>query len=163
MDKHVLQFFSVWFVAVTLICVIMISDLRRSVELEASKPGFSYTVKGCAENNINVETRGLLQDDRGPGLIISGNQIRYYRAINHLCCRKAVIRSEISTSEINIYEEWSGRGCKCMCFSEIEAVSERLPPGQYSVTVYETGTKPVTGEPMEKTTILTKELFINAK
>ena len=119
-------------------------------------------MRGCAESENGLGNRGPQDDDRGPGLLLSGNQLVYYRAVNHLCCRKADVRSEISGFQIDIYEVWNGQGCRCTCFSEIEAGIDRLPPGRYTINVYETGTK-TDGDPMEKTTVLTKEFFITVK
>ena len=162
MNKNLFMFFSAWFVAITILCVMMISDLRKNVALENLHPGFSYYVKGCADSENGIETRGPLNDDRGPGVVLSGNSLVYYRAVNHLCCRKAEARVEFSGFEIDLYEVWSGQGCRCTCFSEIIAGVDRFPPGRYTLNVYETGTK-ADGEPMEKATILTKEFFITAK
>jgi hypothetical protein len=162
MDRNLFVFSSAWLVATALLCTMMVSDLRDSAKLEASKPAFSFSVKGCAESLEGMATRGLSAEDRGPGLVISGNQVKYYRAINHLCCRKVVVGSELSGPQIDIYEEWGGEGCRCNCFSEIEATVDNLAPGRYVVSVYEMGTKPSEGGAMDKTLILTKELFINA-
>ncbi len=163
MERNLFLFFSVWFVAMTTICIVFMTDLGRVETVEVLKPFFSSSVKGCAESDSGVNVRGLEQNDRGPGFLLSGNQLVYYRAVNHLCCRKAVVRSEVTGSRIDVYEVWSGQGCRCMCFSEIEASIERLAPGRYTVNVYETGTKPGSSEQMEKTTILTKELLIVAR
>jgi hypothetical protein len=119
----------------------------------------SSLVKGCAETDKGMETRGADETERAPSITISGNQINYSRAINHQCCRKAVIEKEISGSAINIFEVWSGEGCRCICFSEIEATLENIPAGHYAVNVYEKGTKP-DGTSMEQATIISKEIDV---
>ncbi|MFH1470234.1 MAG: hypothetical protein ABIF01_00640 [Candidatus Micrarchaeota archaeon] len=160
MDRNLFIFFAVWFVAVTLLCTLMISDIRTIEIAETAKPVFSFLVKGCAESEKGMATRAFQNDERGPGLVISGGELLYYRAINHLCCRHAEVRGELAGSDLDIYETWSGEGCRCMCFSEISAKFGGLAPGRYSLNVYETGTKPGSGEPMEMTVILRKEFFI---
>jgi hypothetical protein len=116
------------------------------------------SVKGCAETESGMSTKALGQTEREPKIEVDGNEILYSRAINHLCCRKVEIEKEIENS-INIYEVWSGIGCKCICFSEIEARIKNVPPGNYTVNVYEKGTEPG-GEPMEQKLIISKNVVI---
>jgi hypothetical protein len=120
---------------------------------------FSCSVRGCAETENGLATRGADEAERGPSIMISGNQVTYSRAINHLCCRKAVIQKDISPGRIDIYEVWSGLGCRCMCFSEMEATVKGLPAGRYSVNVYEQGTTPE-GNPMERSVVVSRDVWI---
>ena len=119
-------------------------------------------VKGCAETDKGMTTKSFGERaEQEPKIEIVGNQIIYSRALNHLCCRKAEIEKETEYSIINIYEVWSGVGCKCMCFSEIEAKLENVPPGRYTVNVYEKGVKPGGGnKPMEEKLIISKEVTV---
>lgn len=118
-------------------------------------------IKGCAETDKGMATKSFGEEiERSPSIEVTGNEIKYSRAINHLCCRKADIQKEINNSVINIFEVWDGVGCKCMCFSEIEATLTNIPSGDYTVNVYETGIKPGDGEPMEQELIITQEINI---
>ena len=121
----------------------------------------SPLVKGCAETDKGMATKSLGEGtEQEPKIDVNGNEVLYYRAINHLCCRKAEIEKETESSIINIYEVWSGIGCKCMCFSEIEAKLQNVPSGTYTVNVYEKGTKPGSKEPMEQTLIISQNIVV---
>ena len=120
------------------------------------------SVKGCAETDKGMATKefggGTEQE---PKIEVIGNEIVYSRAINHLCCRKVEIEKETEDSVINIYEVWSGVGCKCICFSEIEAKLQNVPAGTYTVNVYEKGVKPSGGnEPREEKLIISEEVTV---
>lgn len=125
-----------------------------------SKPSISFTssVKGCAETEKGMATRAF-NEEREPSIAVFGNKLIYDRAISHLCCRKVEMKREIAGSKINIYEVWSGAGCRCICFSEIGATLENLPSGTYSVSVYEKGTNP-DGSAMEQVLIISKEIKV---
>ena len=122
---------------------------------------FSFLVKGCAETDSGMAVKSSGEGEiieQEPEIEIIGGKIIYSRAINHLCCRKAEIEKEIGESTINIYEVWSGLGCKCICFSEIEAEIENLPSETYTINVYEKGTDPTTQEPMEEKLIISRAI-----
>jgi hypothetical protein len=119
------------------------------------------SVKGCAETEKGTTTKSFGKEtEKEPIIKVNGNNVVYSRALNHLCCRKAEIEKEIGDFTINIYEVWSGVGCKCMCFSEIEAKLKNIPSGTYKVNVYEKGTKPGSDDPMEQTLIISDEVTI---
>jgi hypothetical protein len=100
-------------------------------------------------------------EQQEPRIDVNISRITYSRAINHLCCRKVEIEEKVRGSTINIYEVWSGIGCKCMCFSEIGAMLEDVPQGVYTVNVYEKGTVPGDGsEPMEERLIVSEQVVI---
>ena len=122
-------------------------------------------VEGCAETEEGMATKSVgEEDEQEPKIEVTGNKIKYSRAINHLCCRKAEISKEASNSIINIYEYWTGIGCKCMCFSEIETTLSNVPVGNYTVNVYEKGIKPGgNNEPMEQKLIISQEVEISEK
>lgn len=120
---------------------------------------FSYSVKGCAETDRGMATKSI-NIEKEPNIEVFGNEIRYSRSINHLCCRKVEIYKEIENSVINIYEVWSGVGCRCICFSEIEAKLQNVPVGDYNINVYEKGTKPGSNELMEQKLIISKNITI---
>jgi hypothetical protein len=123
---------------------------------------FSYSIRGCAETDKGMATKGVGNGtEKEPKIEVSENNVTYSRAINHLCCRKVEIQKEIIGSTINIFEVWSGIGCKCICFSEIEATISNFTSGTYcayTVNVYETGTEPGSDKPMEETLIISKEI-----
>ncbi|MBU3934444.1 hypothetical protein KKC00_00515 [Patescibacteria group bacterium] len=132
------------------------------LETEKSEIAFLYSVKGCAESDQGMAIKelsgGIEQEAK---IEVLGNQIKYSRAIDHLCCRKADIEKEKENSIINIYEVWSGIGCKCMCFSEIEAILDNIPIGNYTVNVYEKGTQSGdNNEPMEQKLIISRGVDI---
>lgn len=121
----------------------------------------SPLVKGCAETDKGTAAKSIgIGEGQKPKIETDGNQIIYSRAINHLCCRKAEFEKETETSVINIYEVWSGIGCKCMCFSEIKATLNNIPSGSYAVNVYEKGTEPGSDEPMEQKLIITQNIEV---
>ncbi|MFH1448119.1 MAG: hypothetical protein ABIG39_04610 [Candidatus Micrarchaeota archaeon] len=154
--KNKLLLIGIW----TLATLFILAYLLVQVE-ESSEISLSYSVKGCAETENGLTTRGPLQTDRGPSIVVSEGEVSYSRALNHLCCRKAVVEKEIRLSEINIFEVWGGQGCRCMCFSEIEANLSNLTPGKYMINVYETGTKPGSEEPLENREIIRQEITVN--
>jgi hypothetical protein len=98
--------------------------------------------------------------EQGPGIGLDGAVITYSRATSHLCCRKVEITKEAVKHAINIYEIWSGMGCRCMCFSEITAELRDVPPGTYTVNVYAKGTEPLSGAPMEQVLIISREITV---
>lgn len=115
-------------------------------------------IKGCAETDKGMATRaeGI---EKNPQIEVNGNEVLYSRAISHQCCRQAEIEKETQNSTINIYEVWSGEGCRCMCFSEIEAKIQNVPSGRYAVNVYVKGTE-TNGEPIEQMIIISKDVVI---
>jgi hypothetical protein len=119
-------------------------------------------VQGCAETEEGMATRSLGEEiDREPTLTVQRDQITYTRAIHHLCCRKVEIRGEITGATIALSEHWSGPGCRCICFSEIEATLANLPSGSYNLTISEQGTEPGSEMPMETTVLLYQEVAIS--
>ena len=119
------------------------------------------SVKGCAETEKGTTTKSVgVETEKEPTIEVNGNNVVYSRALNHLCCRKAEIEKEIGDFTINIYEVWSGVGCKCICFSEIEAKLKNIPSGTYKVNVYEKGTQPDGDEPMEQTLIISEDITV---
>ena len=139
-----------------------ITNTSVSTETQASfaNASFYFSVKGCAETDKGVATKAAGPGtEKAPEIEVVGSQIAYSRALNHLCCRKAVVEKEINGSAINFYEAWSGLGCKCMCFSEIKASASGIPPGDYEVNVFENGTAP-DGSPLEQKIIISKNVSI---
>jgi len=119
------------------------------------------SVKGCAETDNGMAARSLDGGaEQEPKIEVNGNEIVYSRALGHLCCRKVEIAKEPLEPAINIYEVWSGIGCRCMCFSEITAELRNVPPGTYTVNVYAKGTEPTGGAPMERALIISREITI---
>lgn len=120
------------------------------------------SVKGCAESLQEVATKTVGEGiEQNPTIIALGNEIRYFRAINHLCGRKVEIEKEKIGNTINIYEIWSGMGAKCQCFSTIGAIISNVPSGNYTINVYEKGTEPGTGNaPMPQNLIISQSLAI---
>ena len=100
--------------------------------------------------------------ERSASIEVVNNTITYSRALNHLCCRDVMIMKETDTPPmINIYEVWSGIGCKCICFSEISAAITDVPAGTYIVSVYASGTEPGGEEPMVPSLILSANVTIS--
>jgi hypothetical protein len=156
MNKNYLLLLAMEVLSVSLICAYMLSTQKPPSPV--APIDFSSSVKGCAENASGMEVRGW-ESERGPTVVVCGNQVMYSRAINRQCCRKAVVEHDVFAYTISIFETWSGEGCRCMCFSEIDVTVSDLPPGRYMVNIYERGTKP-NGEPMEQTTVLSQEVKI---
>lgn len=135
---------------------------------------FSQSIKGCAETDKGTAAKAVGDfQARAPSITVQGNSIVYDRAISHLCCRKAEITKEFyspnlgndalpSASKefgINIFEAWSGLGCKCMCYSELGAKIENLAAGKYYVRVVEQGTNP-DGSEMQAQTIISQAVIV---
>jgi len=116
---------------------------------------FSSIIRGCAQRERGMAPRGNLTEEKEPSITIEENEVEYSRALNHLCCRMVIVDRKIEGWTINIYENWSGTGCRCICFSEISATVENLPKGTYTVNVYERGTNP-DGIQMEEKLIISE-------
>jgi hypothetical protein len=134
---------------------------QSTTPLNLNSLAFTPTVTGCAETDKGMASRSLGgTTEQAPKIAVKGNQISYSRALNHLCCRKAEVSHKISGSAIDIYENWSGIGCRCQCFSEIKATLNNIPTGSYIISVYEQGTKPGSNEPLEQALIISQNIII---
>jgi len=118
-------------------------------------------VKGCAETDQGMSSRlPGDENEQEPAIEVIGNTLRYTRAIQHQCCRKVEFEQEIQGAEITLYEVWSGEGCRCECFSELQVDLEFVPSGDYLVRVYERGTQPGSSELMEEKLLISVEISI---
>ena len=121
----------------------------------------SPLVKGCAETDRGMASRAAGgESETEPAIEVIGNTLRYTRALQHQCCRKVEFEHEIQGTEITLYEVWSGEGCRCECFSEIQVDLEFIPSGNYLVRVYERGTQPGSSEPMEEKLLISVEISV---
>lgn len=129
---------------------------------QAQESLFRPLVKGCAETDEGQAAKTRIAGGEHEAEITAGEgSIEYSRAISHLCCRQAELEKETEGFKINIYENWSGIGCRCMCFSEIGANLENLPAGEYEVSVYERGIEPGEEEkPMEERLIISENIAV---
>jgi hypothetical protein len=125
-----------------------IVKIPESPDLE--NVSFSSTIRGCAQREYGMTPKGTLNEEMEPSIRIEGNKVEYSRTLNHMCCRMAILDRKIEGWTINIYENWSGLGCRCMCFSEINATAKNLPRGTYTVNVYERGINPDGSQIKEK-------------
>jgi len=121
---------------------------------------FNYNVTGCAETEEGMSTRDLTPDNVSPSITNVNGVIYYNRSISHLCCRKAIVNYDFNQSIINIYEYWTGVGCRCICYSKINATIQGLSKGSYLVNVYETGVKPGSDEIMTPKLIVTDTITV---
>ncbi len=121
---------------------------------------FSYDVSGCAKTDRGMGTKSFGDRDVEPTIYVKGDEVVYYRALNHMCCRKVDLYYDVEGMEINIYENWTGTGCKCICFSEIEGKLKGLGKGKYRINVYEAGTEPASGKDMEKKLIFKSDVKV---
>lgn len=103
-------------------------------------PSFISSVHGCAETEKGMATRSLIFNPDEIKISTEGQAIKFHHALNHQCCRKAELSHAIADNRIMIYETWSGEGCRCMCFSELDATLTGLPTGEYTVQIIERGT-----------------------
>ena len=125
------------------------------------EPRLSPTVKGCAETDQGMASRVPGdENEQEPSIEVIGNSLRYTRALQHQCCRKVEFEHEIQGADITLYEVWSGEGCRCECFSEIQVDLEFVPSGNYLVRVYERGTQPGSSEPMEQKLLISVDISI---
>lgn len=120
-------------------------------------------VKGCAETDRGMPTRSAAPEPiKPPTLEVSGSTIRYSHALTHLCCRQAEFALEIEGAIITLYEVWRGPGCRCMCYSELDACIDHIPSGTYTVHVIERGTEPNSEQPMPVKVLMTQTIAIAA-
>jgi hypothetical protein len=111
-------------------------------------------VEGCAETEQGQASKsGGGEEEQDAAIQVNGSTISYTRALRHQCCRKVELEKLITGSTITLYETWSGQGCKCMCFSTVNASLEKVPAGNYTVVVIERGTQAGSSEPMEEKTL----------
>lgn len=151
------------FIGVAVSWWFLIKEPSTGVGPTISKIVFTPRVRGCAETNKGVAPTGPKAIEKTPRIKvdkIEGNRLIYSSAIHHLCCREVELQKEIQGSSINIFEVWHGPGCKCMCFSEIEAAVSNIPSGSYTVNVYEKGTELDGTTPMEQKLIIAQEIKI---
>jgi len=120
---------------------------------------FSSTIKGCAQRESGMAPRGDLIEDVEPTITLEENKIKYSRILTHLCCRMVRLDRIMGGWTINIYENWSGPGCRCMCSSEISVKIENLQRGTYTVNVYEKGVN-TDGSLMEEKLIISKYVTV---
>jgi len=129
-----------------LLIVFVILYVPAIVKIPASpnleNVSFSSIIRGCAQRERGMAPRGSFNEEKEPSITIEENKVEYSRALNHLCCRMVIVDRKLEGWTINIYENWSGLGCRCMCYSEISARIENLPDGVYTVNVYESGINP---------------------
>ena len=125
------------------------------------EPRLSPSVKGCAETDQGMASRVPGdKNEQEPFIEVIGNTLRYTRALQHQCCRKVEFEQEIQGANITLYEVWSGVGCRCECFSELQVDLEFVPAGNYLVRVYEKGTQPGSSESMEQKLLISVEISI---
>ena len=68
-------------------------------------------VNGCAETERGMATRAGPQGKAVPPYVaVTNGTIRYYRAIRHVCCRKAEIQSTVDGHSIVVFENRRLRG-----------------------------------------------------
>ncbi len=119
-------------------------------------------VTGCAETDRGTPTRSAQPEpETPPTLEVTGASVKYSHALSHLCCRKAEIACSVEGAAMTLSEIWSGPGCRCLCFSELEAVIDNIPPGTYTVVIDERGTQPNSGEPMPIRVLLTQTITVS--
>jgi len=107
------------------------------------------------------QTTGTGMAERNASIEVLGNNITYSRVAHHLCCRTVQIEKHTDDPPfIKINEIWGGIGCKCECFSEINATISGMPNGTYFVSVYEEGTKPGGNEPIQPALIASSRVEI---
>ncbi|MEM7819561.1 MAG: hypothetical protein QXD48_01900 [Candidatus Aenigmatarchaeota archaeon] len=159
--KNKIIFLIIIVIVVGIMEIYFLQKLNESIESSNFQDiVFFSLVKGCAETDKGMATKLINETEQEPKIEVYGNEILYSRAIKHLCCRKVEIEKEIAKPVINIYEVWSGNGCRCICFSEIQAKLQIVPSGFYVINVYEKGTQPESGEPMNQTTIISQNIII---
>jgi hypothetical protein len=125
------------------------------------EPRLSPAVKGCAETDQGMTSRASSgESEKEPSIEVIGNTLRYTRSLQHQCCRKVEFDYEIQGADITLYEVWSGEGCRCMCFSEIQVDLEFIPAGNYRMRVYEKGTQPGSNEPMVTKLLISVEISV---
>ena len=127
----------------------------------SAEPSLSIQVDGCAATKT-----GMVSQARSPWITIDpkievvGGSIRYIRAGEHQCCRQVEILQQVQKSKIVLTEYWTGEGCRCVCFSQIEATLTNLVSGDYEVTVYSGGIATTTHSNIEPKALLSQTVRI---
>ena len=148
------------FLLIAVLIILYIPMILKIPELpNLENVSFFSKIRGCAQRENGVAPRENLDEERKPDIIVEGNKVEYSRALNHLCCRMVMVNKKIEGWIIDIYENWGGLGCRCICFSEITATVENLPKGTYTVNVYEGGIN-TDGTQMTKKVIISKVVTI---
>lgn len=125
------------------------------------EPAFSFRVTGCAETNKGMAsaTRGA-QQTIAPKIELTRSGIRYSRAGTHQCCRKVEVRRQVQIDKITLTEYWTGEGCRCLCYSQIEATLTNVVAGEYTVTVFSAGIQPGTHKAIEPVEIFSAKVKV---
>lgn len=90
---------------------------------------------------------------------LNGAVLHYTHAVNHNCCMKVTATADVQSAQITITEDWQGKVCRCVCFSEITAELAGLSPGAYTVQVIQKG-DPDALEPEKEATLLTSQIEV---
>ncbi len=151
----------IWLFVILLIISITAIIFSKPVQEKPQEPQdivFGAKITGCAETDAGMATRAA-GETREPSVFVKDYDIIYNRAIEHQCCRKVELMKEVSKNEIKITENWSGPGCRCICYSKIEAKLSNVAEGTYTVNVYEEGINP-DNTLMEKKLIVSKTVRV---
>lgn len=129
--KHTIFFI----IVVGIILVIYAGTFVIKDQKQTQQVVFVPSVKGCAEKIQEQAIRGVGKEEPPQITLTENRGLRYYRAISHQCCKMAELSYEIENTNIKIYENWRGEGCRCICYSEISAEIKDLKPDTYNVQV----------------------------
>ena len=131
------------------------------VAIAGPEPTLSIQVDGCAATKTGMVLQARSPwTTTDPKIEVVGGGIRYSRAGQHQCCRKVEILKQVQKGKIVLTEYWTGEGCRCVCFSQIEATLTKLVSGDYEVTVYSGGIETTTHTNIEPKTLLSQMVKI---
>lgn len=114
----------------------------------ANPASFVPEIQGCAqkENSTTPEVSDSANsrspgfgEEKPPLVEMNGTTLVYSRALNHNCCMGLSLSSEVNGNEIKFYETWTGKTCRCVCFSEVGGRLENLPVGTYAIRIIQKG------------------------
>ena len=102
---------------------------------------FQPNIHGCAETEKGMATRSLTPPTELK-ITPNANGFFFRHALDHQCCRKAELTYTREGNTLTIIETWSGAGCRCRCFSELEAQVSGLERGGLHIRILERGIAP---------------------
>jgi hypothetical protein len=149
-----------WVVIIPLLLAACGGGQSNGNQPDLSAVVLSTGVQGCAAPQRGAGSQPGQGDERPPALAVRDGNLVYTRATNHLCCRSVTFEWAAAGRALTLYEVWGGVGCRCMCYSELEAQLSRLPAGEYTVQVALKGVDADGETPLAPETLLEQTINI---
>jgi len=122
-------------------------------------PLFQEKISGCAAKNSQQSRSAGPGTETSPAISLEGATLTYTRAVNHNCCTLPVTTAQVKLGRIVFTENWQGKSCRCVCFSEINDSLSGLEPGSYQIEVVQKG-DPDALQPDQEITLLSSSMEV---